>query len=480
LKDLGGGGLSCALSELTGDGGTGAKVDMRKIFTREPNMNSFEIMLSESQERMAFIVKPEGLGTILNVFRKFEMLHAVIGRTNDSKILNIYDGDNSVVSLPSIALSESPTIPRNEKRPNYLDDLLLQKTPELSSGLDQIIYKLIASENICNKEWVYRQYDHEVGIRSVVKCGEGDSGVLRIIGTNKFIAASAGTNSKHCYLDPYEGAKGGIIEVAGNVIANGAKPKAMVNCCNFGNPEKPDSFWFFAEAVRGMADCCKSLRIPVVGGNVSFYNEDDVNNTVVKPSPVIMIVGVLDGKENIITLPFKNVGDDVLIIGDTKAELGGSEYHSVIYNIEGGNPPKIKEVEIVNRWKFIQELYKNKLVKANHDVNKGGFVITLGEMCFKNKLGLEVNLDEYNTHKLRDDELLFSESAGRFVIEINPENYQKVLKLALKFGVFVKKIGTLIKDPIIKVTGLKVGNLALDVLKMKELYDSTIPNLMEI
>ncbi|MFW9784587.1 MAG: AIR synthase-related protein, partial [Candidatus Heimdallarchaeota archaeon] len=142
--------------------------------------------------------------------------------------------------------------------------------------------------------------------------------------------------------------------------------------------------------------------------------------------------------------------------------------------------PKIKEVEIFNRWKFIQELYKNKLVKANHDVNKGGFVITLGEMCFKNKLGLEMNLDEYNTHKLRDDELLFSESAGRFVIETNPENYQKVLKLALKFGVFVKKIGTLIKDPIIKVTGLKVGNLALDVLKMKELYDSTIPNLMEI
>lgn len=480
LKDLGGGGLSCALSELTGDGGTGAKIDMRKIFTREPNMNSFEIMLSESQERMAFIVKPQGLETVLDIFRKFEVPHAVIGRTNDSKILNIYDGDNSVVSLPSIALSESPTIPRKENRPDFLDVLCLEETPELKLRLDQVIYTLIASENICSKEWVYRQYDHEVGVRSVVKCGKGDSGVLRIIGTNKFIAASVGTNSKHCYLDPYEGAKGGIIEICGNVIANGARPKAMVNCCNFGNPEKPESFWYFAESVRGMADSCKNLRIPVVGGNVSFYNEDDVNNTVIKPTPIIMIVGIIDGKDNIITLPFKNVGDDILIIGDTRAELGGSEYHSVVHNIEGGTPPKINEVEIADRWKFLQELYKNQLVKANHDINKGGFIITLGEMCFKNSIGIELNLYDYNIHNLKDDELLFSETAGRFVIETNPENYQKILKLAKKFGVFVKRVGTLIKNPILKIDGLRTGNLTLDILEMKQLYDSTIPNLMEI
>jgi phosphoribosylformylglycinamidine synthase II len=213
LKDLGGGGLTCALSELTGDGGTGAEIDMSKIFTREPGMNSFEIMLSESQERMAFIVKPEGLETILEIFKKFEMAHAIIGRVDDSKILKVYDGDKFVVNLPSRSLSDPPTIPREERRPDYLDQLLTQKTPIPSLGLGDIIYKLIASENICSKEWVYRQYDHEVGVRSVVKCGDGDSGVLRIIGTNKFMAASAGVNSKHCYLDPYEGAKGGLVEI---------------------------------------------------------------------------------------------------------------------------------------------------------------------------------------------------------------------------------------------------------------------------
>ena len=480
LKDLGGGGLTCVLSELTGDGGTGAKIDINKIFIREPGMNSFEIMLSESQERMAFIVKPEGLEKVLEVFKKFEMAHAVIGRTDDSKILKIYDGDKPVVNLPSIALSDAPTVPRKKKRPDNLNDLLAQKTPEPFMDFEEIIYKLIASENICSKEWVYRQYDHEVGIRSVIKCGEGDSGVLRIIGTNKFLAASVGTNSKHCYLDPYEGSKGGLVEVCGNIISNGAKPKAMVNCCNFGNPEIPESFWYFSQAVDGMADFCKELRIPIVGGNVSFYNEDEVTQTAIKPTPEIMIVGIIEGEDKIITLPFKNEGNDILIVGDTKAELGGSEYHSVIYDIEGGTPPKVNEQYIKTTWDFLFELYKNNLVKANHDVNKGGFIITIAEMCFKNNLGAELNFKGCYNEDLRDDEFLFSESVGRFVIETSPKDYNKIMEIAKKFNVDVKKIGVLIPTPIINLKGLKKEDFQLDIKKMKKLYDSTIPNLMEI
>jgi len=480
LKDLGGGGLSCALSELTGDGGTGGDIDMSKIFTREPGMNSFEVMLSESQERMAFIVKPEGLEEILKIFRKFEMAHAVIGRTDDSKVLKIHEGNNLVVNLPATALSDSPTIDREEKRPAYLDDLIAQKTPESSMSLEDIIYKLIASENICNKEWIYRQYDHEVGVRSVVKCGEGDAGVLRIIGTNKFIAASVGVNSKHCFLDPYNGAKGGLVEVCGNVIANGAEPRAMVNCCNFGNPEKPESFWFFSKAVEGMNDFCRALRIPIVGGNVSFYNEDEVSNTAIKPTPVIMIVGIIEGKENIITLPFKNAGNDILLIGETKPELGGSEYHSVIYDLEGGKPPKVDEKKIKNIWLFIHELYANKFVKANHDVNKGGFIITIAEMCFNNKLGADLDLSNCFNENLRDDEILFSESVGRFVIETETQNYDKIMELAQKFDIKINKIGILIHEPEINIKGLKMTDFKLDSRKMKNLYDSTIPKLMEI
>ncbi len=480
LKDLGGGGLSCALSELTGDGGTGGNIDMSKIFTREPGMNSFEIMLSESQERMAFIVKPEGLEVVLDVFRKFEMAHAVIGRTDDSKVLKVYDGNSPVVSLPATALSDAPTIPREEKRPDYLDALVAQKTPEQSKDLEEICYELIASENICSKEWVYRQYDHEVGVRSVVKCGEGDSGVLRIIGTNKFIAASVGVNSKHCFLDPYEGAKGGLVEVCGNVISNGAKPMAMVNCCNFGNPEKPESFWYFSKAVEGMNDFCRTLRIPIVGGNVSFYNEDEVSGTAIKATPEIMIVGIIDGKENIVTLPFKNLHNDILLIGDTKAELGGSEYHSVIYDLEGGKPPKVNEKNIKATWDFLFELYKRHLVKANHDVNKGGLIITIAEMCFKNEIGANLDFTVFNDENLRDDEFLFSESVGRFVIETDPSDYESIMNIAKKFQVTVKNVGVLISNPEIIIKGLKPKTFKLDITKMKKLYDSTIPNLMEI
>ena len=480
LKDLGGGGLTCATSELTGDGNTGANIDLRKVFTREPGMTSYEILLSESQERMTFIVKPEGLETVLDVFRKYEMAFAVIGRTNDSKVLKIYDSENLVVNIPSKALSESPTFKREEKRPSYLDELLAQKTPHPSLGVDEIIYKLIASENICSKEWVYRQYDHEVGVRSVIKCGEGDSGVLRIIGTDKFIAASVGVNSKHCFLDPYEGARGGLVEECGNVIANGAKPMAMVNCCNFGNPEIPESFWYFSQAVEGMNDFCRNLRIPIVGGNVSFYNEDEVKKTAIKATPTIMIVGLIEGEENIITLPFKHAGDDIFLIGETKAELGGSEYHSVIYNLEGGTPPRVDERKVKDTWDFLFELYKRNLVKANHDISKGGLIITIAEMCFKHKLGADLDFSNSYGEKLEADEFLFSESVGRFIIETDPKDYDTILEISKQFDIELKKIGNIVVNPEINIKGLRSQIFKLNIEKMKELFDSTIPSLMEI
>jgi len=480
LKDLGGGGLTCATSELTGDGNTGATIDLKEVFTREPGMNPYEIMLSESQERMTFIVKPEGLDSIIEIFKKFEVNFAVIGRTDDSKILKVYDNENLVVNIPSKVLSESPMIKREEKRPDYLDELLNQKTPEPKLNLDEIIYTLIASENICSKEWVYRQYDYEVGIRSVVKCGEGDSGVLRIIGTDKFIAASVGVNSKHCFLDPYEGTKGGLVEECGNVIANGAKPLAMVNCCNFGNPEIPESFWYFSKAVDGMNDFCRTLRIPIVGGNVSFYNEDEVTNTAIKATPQIMIVGIIEGQENIITLPFKQVGNNVILIGDTEAELGGSEYHSVIYDIEGGTPPKVHEEKIKATWDFLSELYENKIVKANHDVNKGGLIITIAEMCFKNNFGADLDFTGCYNENIRDDEFLFSESYGRFIIETDPKNYDEILDIARKYNISAQKIGSLILDQKIGIRGLRNRDFELDIAILKYKFISTIPNFMKI
>ena len=258
------------------------------------------------------------------------------------------------------------------------------------------------------------------------------------------------------------------------------KPMAMVNCCNFGNPEIPESFWYFSKAVDGMDDFCRTMRIPIVGGNVSFYNEDEVNKTAIKATPVIMVVGLIEGEKNIITLPFKKAGDDLFLIGETKAELGGSEYHSVIYDLEGGIPPKVDEEKIKATWDFIFELYRNGMVKANHDVNKGGLIITIAEMCFKNNLGAKLDLKNCFDDQLRDNEFLFSESYGRFIIETEPNDYDKILKMSKKYNVNIKKIGVLNSNPEIKIKGLRTNDIILEVQKLREGFNSTIPNLMEI
>jgi phosphoribosylformylglycinamidine synthase len=192
------------------------------------------------------------------------------------------------------------------------------------------------------------------------------------------------------------------------------------------------------------------------------------------------MVGLINGQENIITLPFKKVGNEVLIIGETYVELGGSEYYASIYHMEGGIPPKVNEKDIKKRWDYVFELYKNKYIQANHDVDKGGFIITIAEMCFKNRLGVTINTKDYNRTNLSDDELLFSESVGRFIIEISPKDHDKVIELAKRFGVYVQKLGTITDIPEIHISGIQEKNLMLDLNKMKNLYNSTIPNMMDI
>ena len=228
-----------------------------------------------------------------------------------------------------------------------------------------------------------------------------------------------------------------------------------------------------------MNDFCRTLKIPIVGGNVSFYNEDEVTKTAIKATPQIMIVGLIEGFENVITLPFKKTENDILILGETEAELGGSEYHSVVHGLEGGVPPKVNEDNIRARWNFISALYDKKLIQANHDVNKGGFIITIAEMCFKNKLGADLDLRNYNANNLRDDELLFSETVGRFIIETEPASLSEIMRLATEFKVNVTKLGVVVNQPKILIKGLENQDISLDIVKLKKLYDSTIPNLMD-
>ncbi|MFX0132211.1 MAG: phosphoribosylformylglycinamidine synthase subunit PurL [Candidatus Hodarchaeota archaeon] len=441
LKDLGGGGLTCVTSELAEGGGTAVEIDIDKIFLREPRMNPYEIMLSESQERMMFVVSPEHVEDITKIFEKYDLTYAIVGKVVKGDEVIVKKEGKIVGRVPATLLADSPTVDREAKKPKYMEELKTIEKPPIPDDFTNTIYQLLSSPNIASKEWVYQQYDHEVGDRTVVKPGQGDAAVLRILNTNRAIAIASDGNSKHCYLDPYNGAAGQFAEACRNVVSVGAEPIAMVNCLNFGDPEKPEVFWTFKETVRGMTDMCKGLNIPCVGGNVSFYNEDKVTNTAVKPSPVIVIAGLMENLDNYTTLAFKNPGDIILIAGETFGELGGSEYYYYIHSITGGIAPKIRIETEKNTLNAVLKSINDGLITAAHDCSKGGIAVTVAEMAVKGKLGAEININNIPASNLRLDELLFSESHGRYILTLNEIHLDKVLQIFKENNIICKVIG---------------------------------------
>ncbi|MHA1410970.1 MAG: phosphoribosylformylglycinamidine synthase subunit PurL, partial [Candidatus Odinarchaeia archaeon] len=341
LKDLGGGGLTCASSEMSGSAGTGVELYLNEVHTREAGMIPYEIMISESQERMLFVINPEGLDTVLKIFDKYEVPYRVVGKVTDTGVVSVYKNGKLVAQVPSKMLSDPPTVDRQAEKPKYLSTITTINKPPKPDNLEEAIYKLFTSPNVASKEWVYRQYDHEVGDRTIVKPGQADAAVLRVIGKNKAIAFKSDATPSHCYLDPYNGGAGSLAESCRNVVSTGGKPLAFVDCLSFGNPENKEVFWTFKEAVKGLADLAVKLGLPCVGGNVSFYNEDQVSERVVKPCPVVLTVGVIEDLSYITTMNFKEKDEVILMIGETYPELGGSEYYTTIFEVEGGLPPKV-------------------------------------------------------------------------------------------------------------------------------------------
>ena len=451
LKDLGGGGLACASSEMAAWGGTGVEIWLERIHTREEGMDPFELVLSESQERMLFVVDPAGLDEVTRVFEKYDLAYAIVGKVTDTgKLVVRYRGE-VVAELDPRILAEAPITRRKARKPRYLKGLLDVRKPPVPRNLDEVLVKLLASPNIASKEWVYRQYDHEVGVRTVLKPGDADAAVLRLLEVpNKAIAIKVDANSRHAYLDPYHGHAGAVAEAAQNVVAVGAEPIAMVNGCNFGNPEKPEVFWQFREAVRGMADMCRALGIPCVGGNVSFYNEDERTRKAVKPTTMVVMLGLIEDLSWITTMALKSAGDEIMAVGETKAELGGSEYYHEIYGIKGGEPPKVSPADIKKTLEFVLETIRSRLITAAHDCSKGGLAVALALMAIKGGVGLEADLAKApRSGRVRLDELMFSESYGRFVITCRSGGSGKLIRLARKHGVPIARLGEVGGDRIV-------------------------------
>ncbi|HML05503.1 MAG TPA: phosphoribosylformylglycinamidine synthase subunit PurL, partial [Methanobacterium sp.] len=430
LKDLGGGGLTCCVSEMAAKGGNGAEVELTKIPLREEGMTPYEIMLSESQERMVFVVKPEDVDALMEIFEKYELPHAEIGKVTDNQSLIIKQEGKPIAEVKTCLLADPPVIQRDSCNPveedcGPSDEVEYQEVEEINP--QEAILKLLSSTNIASKKWVYRQYDHEVQIRTAVKPGD-DAAVLRI-DDEKAIALTSDCNSIHTKLDPYHGGAGAVAEAFRNVVSMGAEPVCIVDCLNFGNPEKPYVFWQFKECIKGMSDIATKFNTPVISGNVSFYNETE--GVTVNPSPVVGVAGLMDIKD-IRTMDFKNEGDKIILIGETKAELDGSEYHKTINGVVQGKPPVVDMDAEFNSADSVLKLIREDgegAVTAVHDLSSGGLAIAAAEMAISGGIGavLETSKVIKDNNEMNLSHLLFSESNARFIITVKSENVEELL-----------------------------------------------------
>ncbi len=479
LKDLGGGGLTCASSEMAVKGGTGVEINLDSLHVREDGMTPFELMLSESQERMLFAVAPIGLENVLEVLRKYEVPYSIVGRVTDTGELVVKFKGETVARLPPKLVTQPPVIERRARKPRYIERLLSLQLPQVPKNLSQTLYDLLSTPNMASKEWIYRQYDHEVGVRTVVKPGEGDAAVLRLLELEKAIAVKADGNSRHSYLDPFNGHAGTLSEAARNVVAVGAEPIAYVDCCNFGNPERPEVYWQFREGIKGLAYMGAELNIPCVGGNVSFYNEGEKAHKAVKPTTTVVTLGLIEDLDWVTTSALKEAGDVIVVVGATLPELGGSEYLYEIHGLEGGIPPKAYPSRERTAMATVSQAIRAEIVTAAHDCSKDGLAGALAVMAMQGRLGLEVELERIPEEGCRRiDELLFSESYARFLVTTQRGNVKELLRMATKDRAPAAAIGHVVDKDWFKLNrgGKTVVNCSVE--EMGRRWREALPKAM--
>ncbi len=464
VKDLGGGGLTCCISELADKCGNGALVELTKIPLREEGMTPYEIMLSESQERMVFVISPAQTDAVLEICEKHELPAAVIGEVTDTKLMVVEEEGEIIADLPANLLADPPTVEREAIAPVKNEEYVEVEHP----SAEEALLKMLSSQNMASKRWVYRQYDHEVQIRTMVKPGD-DAAVLRV-DDEKAVALTADCNSIHTKLDPYHGGAGSVAEAIRNVVSMGAEPLCVVDCLNFGNPEKPEVFWQFKECVKGMSDLAGKFQTPVISGNVSFYNETE--GITVNPSPVVGVVGVANIGD-VRTLDFKKEGDQIIVIGWTYDELDGSEYHRTVHGLVQGTAPQIRIDDEIQSAKSIMELVQNDAqgnITAIHDCSAGGIGIALAEMAIKSGLGATVDLSLVPREDMTEFETMFSESHARYIVTVDSDGVDEFLE---KINAPCSVIGE------VKGTRLVMDELMdIEVKKLQEAYEGVIEKFM--
>jgi len=455
IQDMGAAGLTCSTCETASRGGSGNEIDLNLVPKREIGMTPYEIMLSESQERMLLIAQKGREKEVEEIFQKWDLHGVTIGRVTDDGMMRVKVGEEVVAEIPAAKLAdEAPVYHREAKQPDWelkhqSFDIATVREPR---NYQPILPKLLASPTIASKNWVYRQYDHMVQDGTVVLPGN-DAAVIRVhlkrpdLGytpkkgepTEKYIAFTTDCNSTYCYLDPFEGGKTAVAEAARNLVCSGARPLAITNCLNFGNPMDPHIFWQFRRCTDGMAEACRAFSTPVTGGNVSFYNESPA--AAIDPTPTIGMLGVIDDPKHITTQWFKEPGHVILLLGAIGDELGGSEYLKRIHGLKTGKPPRMDLALAKQTHDFLLEIIRNGWVKSAHDCSEGGLAVTLAESCISNgerMVGAKVNLRCFSQ---RLDATLFGESQNRIVISATKTHADKILRAATRAGLPATKLG---------------------------------------
>ena len=438
VQDMGAAGLTCSTSEMGARGGSGIEIDVQQVPQRETGMTAYEIMLSESQERMLLVVKRGREKEVEAIFEKWDLHAAHIGDVMTDGILRVRERGTVVAEIPNTALvDEAPVYDRPTARPSYLDAVARFDESIVAAGpaSRDALLALLASPTIASKRWVYRQYDHMVRTNTLVLAGMG-AGVVRVKGTTRALAMSTDGNGRYTYLSPRVGAMHALAEAARNVACAGGLPIGATNCLNFGNPERPEIMWQFVEAVEGLAEACRALDIPITGGNVSLYNETD--GQAIYPTPIIGVVGVIEDAAHAVARAFKAAGDEIVLLGEGFGELGGSEYLKSIHGIVAGQPPTIdlgRERALIA---LLTRAAAARLLRSAHDCSDGGLAVTLAECAFDTGgIGCHVDVAASTSAAAA----LFGESASRAVVSASPADVAALLALAAELGVPAASIG---------------------------------------
>jgi len=474
IQDMGAAGLTCSTCEMASRGGAGIEIDVTKVPQRENGMSPYEILLSESQERMLLVAKPGCERKVHDVLAKWDLHAATIGTVTDTGKMVVKEAGKVVVEVPAESLTDAPVYHPSKSEPaSFKTHRTFDESKVAVPGdLNGVLLRLLDDPTIASKRWVYRQYDHMVRTNSLIRPGS-DAAVLRVKGTDRGLAMAIDCIGALCALDPYEGAKAAVCEAARNVSCSGATPIGVTDCLNFGNPEKPEVYWTFERVIAGLGDACRALGVPITGGNVSFYNENPTG--AVDPTPVIGMMGLFEDVSKRATQWFKAEGDAVYLLGSLQDSIGASHYLRVVHGLKTGKVAEVKLDLEVSVQKAVRVLIQDGLAQSAHDCSDGGFAVALAECCFTGQtheapsLGVQASLPGEG----RVDGRLFGETASRVIVSCKPGDAAKLEEKARALGVPVAKIGTVGGDRI----AVK-GYLDIPVEKASEAFFGAIEKRM--